>query len=121
MSNILDLWWVFGISFLMFLWNGMVHLETKEVWLAFILLVVQFAFAFFGYGVSHYPYLLYPYLTIYDSFTNPAMAISLIVVFILGLGLLIPSLYLLLRLFLFDKDYVRGKKDQPRIKEANDE
>jgi cytochrome d ubiquinol oxidase subunit II len=29
----------------------------------------------------------------------------------MGLGLLIPSLYLLMRLFLFDKDYVRGKGD----------
>lgn len=76
-----------------------------------MLLFGQFVFAFFGYGASHYPYLLYPYLTIYDSFTNPAMAISLVVVFIMGLGLLIPSLYLLMRLFLFDKDYVRGKGD----------
>ncbi len=40
-----------------------------------------------------------------------SMAIALIIAFIAGLGLLLPSLYLLFRLFLFDKDYVKGKSD----------
>ena len=62
--------------------NGLVTLETTELRTWHVgLLLGQFVFAFFGYGASHYPYLLYPYLTIYDSFTNPAMAISLIIVF----------------------------------------
>ncbi|WP_318616403.1 cytochrome d ubiquinol oxidase subunit II [Sporosarcina sp. YIM B06819] len=110
-SNIQNFWPLFLVSFLMFVGTVWLLWTRSKYGLAFILLVGQFAFAFFGYGASHYPYLLYPYLTIYDSFTNPAMAISLIVVFIMGLGLLIPSLYLLMRLFLFDKDYVRGKGD----------
>ena len=110
-SNIQNFWPMFLISFLMFIGTLWLIWKRRNYGLAFLLLVGQFAFAFFGYGASHYPYLLYPYLTIYDSFTNPAMAISLIVVFIMGLGLLIPSLYLLMRLFLFDKDYVRGKGD----------
>lgn len=78
--------------------------------IALALLLGQFAFAFYAYGVSHYPYLLYPYLTLYDSFTNKAMATALVIAFILGFCLLIPSLYLVFRLFLFDKDYVRGKE-----------
>lgn len=110
-SNIQTFWPMFLISFLMFIGTVWLLWNKRKYGLAFGLLAGQFAFAFFGYGASHYPYLLYPYLTIYDSFTNPAMAISLIVVFILGLGLLIPSLVLLMRLFLFDKDYVRGKGD----------
>lgn len=110
-SNIQTFWPMFLISFLMFIGTVWLLWTKRKYGLAFGLLAGQFAFAFFGYGASHYPYLLYPYLTIYDSFTNPAMAISLIVVFILGLGLLIPSLVLLMRLFLFDKDYVRGKGD----------
>lgn len=108
-SNIQNFWPMFLISFVMFVGTVWLLWKRRNYGLAFILLAGQFVFAFFGYGASHYPYLLYPYLTIYDSFTNPAMAISLIVVFILGLCLLIPSLYLLMRLFLFDKDYVRGK------------
>ncbi|MCT1578556.1 cytochrome d ubiquinol oxidase subunit II [Oceanobacillus kimchii] len=109
-NNIIDLWWMFGISFL--LWIGTVWLiwKRKNYIKAFWLLVGQFAFAFFGYGISHYPYLLYPYITISEGFTNQAMAISLIIAFILGMALLIPSLYLLLKLFLFDENYKKGKK-----------
>ncbi len=86
-SNIQNFWLMFLISFLMFIGTVWLIWKRRNYGLAFILLVGQFVFAFFGYGASHYPYLLYPYLTIYDSFTNPAMAISLIVVFIMGLGL----------------------------------
>ncbi|MEC5423814.1 cytochrome d ubiquinol oxidase subunit II [Virgibacillus sp. C22-A2] len=109
-NRIMDLWWMFGLSFLLFIGTVWLFWKRKNYGLAFGLLVGQFAFAFYGYGVSHYPYLLYPHLTIYDSFTNEAMAISLIVAFIAGFALLIPSLYLLLKLFLFDKDYVKGNK-----------
>ena len=109
-DRILDLWWMFGLSFL--LWIGTVWLmwKRKNYGLALGLLIGQFALAFYAYGISMYPYLLYPYLTIHEGFTNDAMAISLIVVFILGLILLVPSIYLLLKLFLFDKDYVKGTK-----------
>jgi cytochrome d ubiquinol oxidase subunit II len=105
-----DLWWMFGLSFLLFIGTVVLIWKRRNYGLAFGLLVGQFAFAFYGYGVSHYPYLLYPYLTIYDSFTNQAMAIALVIAFIAGLALLLPSLYLLLRLFLFNKDYVKGRK-----------
>ena len=108
-DNIMNLWWMFAISFI--LWCMTVYLlwQRRNYGEAFLLLVAQFALAFYGYGISHYPYLLYPHLTIYDGFTNEAMAISLIIAFILGFCLLVPSLYLLLRLFLFSKKYVSGK------------
>lgn len=109
-ANMVDLSWLFSLSFLFFL--GAVYLIWKQerLGLAFIFVMLQFATAFFGYGASHLPYLLYPYLTIYDGFTNEAMAIALIIAFIAGLLLLIPSLYLLMRLFLFDNKYVQGRK-----------
>lgn len=110
-NQMMDLWWMFTISFLLFLGTVFLLWRKKQFGFAFWLLVGQFAFAFYGYGFSHYPYLLYPYLTLYDSFTNEAMAVSLIVAFIAGFALLLPSLYLLLRLFLFNKEYVEGKTD----------
>jgi cytochrome bd ubiquinol oxidase subunit II len=110
-TRLIDLWWLFAISFILF--AGTVYLlgKRKSYGVAFGLLTGQFLIAFFAYGISHYPYLLYPFLSIYDSFTNEAMAIALIIAFIAGLGLLLPSLYLLLRLFLFNKDYVQGKRN----------
>ncbi|GAK03991.1 LOW QUALITY PROTEIN: cytochrome d ubiquinol oxidase subunit II [Geomicrobium sp. JCM 19037] len=109
-ESILNLWWMFAISFVLWVATLVLIVRAKQFGLAVWLMIGQFAFAFFGYGISHYPYILYPYLTIYDGFTNDAMAISLIVVFGLGMLLLLPSLYLLVRLFLFDDKYVKGKR-----------
>lgn len=113
-QNMLSIAWVFVLSFVSFL--GAVYLiwRQKHYGWAFSLIMLQYAFAFFGYGYSHLPYLLYPYLTIYDGFTNPAMATALIIAFIAGLLLLIPSLYLLMRLFLYDKQYIEGVSDGQR-------
>lgn len=110
-NRLVNLWWMFGLSLLFFLGTVYLIWQRRSYKLAFWLLVGQFFLAFLGYGISHYPYLLYPYLSIYDSFTNQSMAISLVVVFILGLGVLIPSLYLLLKLFLFNPKYIQGKQN----------
>ena len=110
-NRLVNLWWMFGLSLLFFIGTVYLIWQRRSYKLAFWLLVCQFFLAFLGYGISHYPYLLYPYLSIYDSFTNQSMAISLVVVFILGLGVLIPSLYLLLKLFLFNPKYIQGKQN----------
>ncbi|QKS70714.1 cytochrome d ubiquinol oxidase subunit II [Paenalkalicoccus suaedae] len=109
-ASMLDLWWMFAISFVAFAVATFFIWKRRNYGTAFILVCVQFFAAFFAYGASHLPYLLYPYLTIYDGFTNETMAIALIAAFIAGLLLLLPSLYLLMRLFLFDADYVEGRK-----------
>ena len=109
-NNMLDLWWAFALSGLAFLIAVYLVWNKRNYGTAFILVMIQYFTAFFAYGSAHLPYLLYPYLTIYDGFTNESMAIALIIAFIAGLFLLIPSLYLLMRLFLFDQDYVQGNK-----------
>ncbi|MDG5788027.1 cytochrome d ubiquinol oxidase subunit II [Evansella sp. AB-P1] len=111
-QNMVELWWMFGISFLSFAIATYFIWKKRNYGTAFILVMIQYFTAFFGYGISHFPYLLYPYLTIYDGFTNETMATALIIAFIAGLLLLIPSLYLLMKLFLFDADYVEGKKSK---------
>lgn len=108
-EGILSIWWMFILSFLCFLISLWLLKEEKYGW-SFISVMFQFAFAFYAYGISHYPYLLYPYLTIYDSFTNEAMAYALIIVFILGFLLLIPSLYLVFKLFILNKPYIKKEK-----------
>jgi cytochrome bd ubiquinol oxidase subunit II len=109
-GRLMDLWWVFGLSLILFVGTVYLIWKKKSYGIAVGLLIGQFFLAFFAYGFSHFPYLLYPFLTIYGGFTNKAMAISLIIAFIAGLLLLIPSLILLLRLFLFNKNYVEGKE-----------
>lgn len=110
-EGMVDLWWLFGLSGVLFLITVGLIWRKRNYGPAVVLLILQFGLAFFAYGFSHYPYLLYPYLSIYDSFTNEAMAIALVIAFILGLLLLIPSLYLLFKLLVFNKKYASGKND----------
>lgn len=109
-QNMVDIWWIFGISLIAFIGAFTFILKRKNYGIAFIMVMVQYFTAFFGYGAAHLPYLLYPHLTIYDGFTNETMAIALITAFIGGLLMLIPSLYLLMKLFLFDAEYIEGKR-----------
>ncbi|WP_200816580.1 cytochrome d ubiquinol oxidase subunit II [Halobacillus sp. Marseille-P3879] len=106
----IDLWWMFGISVAFFLAAVLLVYNEKYYGWAFIAVMFQFLFAFFGYGASHLPYILQPYITITSGATHETMGVTLIIVFIAGLCLLLPSLYLLMRLFLFDADYVKGNK-----------
>jgi cytochrome bd ubiquinol oxidase subunit II len=108
-ANMMDLSWMFMLSFACFCGALALHLKKRFYGWAFILVMLQFAFAFFGYGASHLPYLLYPYITISDSIASPAMAQALVIGLIAGLLLLVPSLILLMRLFLFDAQYVQNR------------
>jgi cytochrome d ubiquinol oxidase subunit II len=100
--------WMFVASFVCFLIAVYLVWSKGRLGWSFIMVMLQFAFAWFGYGRSHLPYVLYKQINIYENFTNDTMAIALITVFGLGLIVLVPSLVLLMRLFLFDAKYVRG-------------
>jgi cytochrome d ubiquinol oxidase subunit II len=106
----IGIWWMFALSFIFFLFATWLIYKNRNYGSAFILVMFQFFFAFFGYGASHLPYILDPFVTIYSAYTNETMGITLVIAFIAGLLLLVPSLILLMRLFLFDADYVKGKR-----------
>ncbi|MCS7462558.1 cytochrome d ubiquinol oxidase subunit II [Paenibacillus doosanensis] len=108
-ERMMELAWMFALSLLCFLVATYLIWQRKRLGVAFIMVMLQFAFAFFGYGAAHLPYILYPLVTIHASVTSPTMGVALIIAFIAGLLLLIPSLYLLMRLFLFSASYVQGK------------
>ncbi|WP_100330759.1 cytochrome d ubiquinol oxidase subunit II [Bacillus xiapuensis] len=105
-----EYWWMFALSLLCFCLASAFIYQKKAYGTAFIMVMLQYFFAFFGYGASHLPYILYPYVTLSEGVTNDSMATALVIAFVLGLLLLVPSLILLMKLFLFDADYVKGKK-----------
>ncbi|CAM3739830.1 cytochrome d ubiquinol oxidase subunit II [Mesobacillus zeae] len=108
-ENMIQYSWMLILSILFFFIAVFFFYRKKHYGAAFLSVVLQYALAFFAYGTSHYPYLLYPYLTVQAGFTNETMAKSLVIVFILGLLLLVPSFLLVLKLFVFDKNYIQGK------------
>lgn len=109
-ENMLDLWWMFGLSVAFFLGALFFIYQQRNYGIAFIFVMFQFFFAFFGYGAGHLPYLLDPFITIESGVTNDTMGLALVIAFIAGLFLLIPSLILLMRMFLFDAEYIKGNK-----------
>lgn len=110
-DNMLGWSWLFSLSAIVFIITVWLLAKRKRYGTAVILLIVQFALAFFAYGISHYPYLLYPYLSIEESVTSTAMGIALVIVFVLGLALLIPALYLVFKFFILDKAYASGENE----------
>ncbi|MNC33487.1 putative cytochrome bd menaquinol oxidase subunit II [compost metagenome] len=106
----MDLWWLLGSSVAFFMIATWLLYYGRRYGLAFIFVMLQFLCAFFAYGIGQYPYILDPYITIQSGATNESMGIALVVAFIGGLCLLVPSLILVFRLFLFDAEYVKGKK-----------
>lgn len=110
LSAVTDYWWMFLLSFIAFLIAILLIYFKKYHGIAFIMIVLQIGFAFYGYGLSKLPYILYPYIHLKDGVTNDNMALALVISFIAGFLLLFPSLLLLLKLFVLDKEYVEGKK-----------
>lgn len=109
-QNMMDLWWLLAFSVAFFMIAMWLLYRGRRYGWAFICIMLQFFSAFFAYGIGHYPYILDPYITIQSSVTSSSMGFALVVAFIGGMCLLVPSLLLVFRLFLFDADYVKGKK-----------
>lgn len=109
-QNMMDLWWLLALSVGFFMIAMWLLYNGRRYGLAFTCVMLQFFCAFFAYGIGQYPYILDPYITIQSGATHESMGFALVVAFIGGLCLLIPSLILVFRLFLFDADYVKGKR-----------
>lgn len=109
-QNMMDLWWLLALSVAFFMMAMWLLYRGRRYGLAFVCVMLQFLCAFFAYGIGQYPYILDPYITIQGGVTSSSMGFALVVVFIGGMCLLIPSLILVFKLFLFDADYVKGKK-----------
>ncbi|MCL6576451.1 cytochrome d ubiquinol oxidase subunit II, partial [Kyrpidia sp.] len=62
--------------------------------------VLQYAFAHWGYGLAHLPFLLAPSLTVEGAFAGPAMFRTLLVVLLVGLALFFPAFVWFWRLFM---------------------
>lgn len=82
----------------------------KRFRLAVVLMAAQYLLAMIGYGRAHLPYLMYPYLTVQNSFTTLAMFRTLLIVLIVGIAVLFPGFIWFWRLFLENKAYV-GKHE----------
>ncbi len=66
-NNMLDISWMFLLSLICFFIAVSLIFIKRYYGLSFLFVLMQFAFAFFGYGLSHLPYLLYPYIKLSET------------------------------------------------------
>ena len=89
-----------------FLWSAKKSTSMTRVRFATIAVALQYLFAIWAYGKAHYPYLLYPFLTVHNSFTDLPMFKNVILVLIVGIAILSPGFIWFWRLFLSRRAFV---------------
>lgn len=85
----LDVWWLFVLSLIFYFAAVSLIYRKKRQGLAFIFVLLQFLTAFFGYGISHLPFILDPFITI-QSFKGERAWLALVVLFLIGVLLMVP-------------------------------
>jgi cytochrome bd ubiquinol oxidase subunit II len=79
--------------------------RQKVYRLGVIAVVLQYAFAMLAYGRAHLPYIVYPGITVQNSFTNVEMFRAAVLVLVIGIAILFPGFVWFWRLFLESKAY----------------
>jgi len=77
----------------------LVMLLLKRYRLASLFVVLETALMLISWGVSQYPYLIPPKLTIEQAANSPAMITTMLVALLIGMAIVLPSLFYLFRVF----------------------
>jgi cytochrome d ubiquinol oxidase subunit II len=104
-------WFIFSVIAFIVGYAALLWVQEGEISgmprIAFAAIIIQYCFASIGYGLSHLPFLIHPFLTVQQGFTNPSTFRALLVAYVVGALILGPAFYLFWKLFLKDKRYLR--------------
>ncbi|WP_400163573.1 cytochrome d ubiquinol oxidase subunit II [Brevibacillus sp. TJ4] len=78
--------------------------------LAVIATVAQYLLAGYVYGRAHYPYIVYPSVTVESGFTHPETFHALFASYVVGFLILFPGFLYFWRLFMKDQRYLKQTK-----------
>ncbi|MGV3488885.1 MAG: cytochrome d ubiquinol oxidase subunit II [Tuberibacillus sp.] len=84
-NRILDLSWLFLLSLVSYFIAVTLVFVNRHYALAFFFVLCQFFFAFYGYGWSHLPYILYPYIEVHPFNSWKIGALSSMLALLLSL------------------------------------
>ncbi len=76
-----------------------VALYRRRYLLARVLVILETAFLLGSWGLSQYPYLIPPQITIDNSANDPNVILALLIAIGIGMAILLPSLYFLFSIF----------------------
>ena len=95
----LNLWWLFALSLVFYFAAIYLIYKRKRQGFAFLFVLFQFLTAFMGYGASHLPYILDPFITVH-AFEGERVWVSLGVLLLVGVLLIIPYGRLIIKLLM---------------------
>ncbi|MFD2617011.1 cytochrome d ubiquinol oxidase subunit II [Terrilactibacillus laevilacticus] len=104
-DTLLNYSWMFLISLVSFFLAITLIFKRSNFFLAFLFVIFQYLFAFLGYGLSHLPYILYPYIKLQTTMQLSVNSVFdvILIVFILGVSTIIPLLLLKLRIVVINR------------------
>ncbi|GGH74201.1 cytochrome d ubiquinol oxidase subunit II [Pullulanibacillus pueri] len=99
-NKALDVSWLFLCSLICLMVAITLVFQDKWHSVAFFFVLLQFFFAFFGYGISHLPYIIYPDVTLPQTSFGSTVLNDIVDGVVIVSALSIPVLILYLRLFI---------------------
>ena len=73
--------------------------------IAVLAVVAQYGFASYAYGIAHLPYIIYPDVTVFTSFTTVETFYALLILYAIGIAILLPGFIFFWNLFLKDRTF----------------
>lgn len=99
----------FVIGYSSLWWSNRNHPTFGYPRIAILATIVQYLLASFAYGKAHLPYIVYPNVTVYTSFTTKETFYTLLVLYAVGIAILLPGFIFFWNLFLKDRAFLKGK------------
>ena len=106
------LWFTISILFFIIGYSSLWWTNKKQGilgWprIAVLSVVAQYGFASYAYGVAHLPYIIYPDVTVFTSFTTTETFYALLVLYAVGIAILLPGFIFFWNLFLKDRSFLK--------------
>ncbi|MBO9129967.1 cytochrome d ubiquinol oxidase subunit II [Bacillus sp. 165] len=77
--------------------------------IAVLAVIAQYGIASYGYGMAHLPYIVFPSITVFNSFTKLETFYNLLILYAVGIAILLPGFIFFWNLFLKDRSFAGDK------------
>ncbi|MFX3622946.1 MAG: cytochrome d ubiquinol oxidase subunit II [Ectobacillus sp.] len=103
---------LFVIGYSSLWWSNRAHSSLGWPRIAILAVIAQYALASYAYGAAHLPYIVFPEVTVYTSFTKKETFYTLLILYAVGVAILLPGFIFFWNLFLKDRTFIRSGKEE---------
>lgn len=79
-NQLMNIWWLDILAICCFMIGVFCIYKRKHLKISFTMILMQLFLYFFSYGISHLPYIVYPYVSIKDTYIGTTSIIFFIVI-----------------------------------------